>query len=99
MCNSTHQNVLSDVDYLVNRARQYSKSDPYASKAWLITAKSLFPTSFVIQVRLGSTSMLSMLHIEDLVQINLMSSVEHHRVLFLDQFICNMHKLFAILSY
>ncbi|XP_025115173.1 integrator complex subunit 10-like isoform X3 [Pomacea canaliculata] len=40
---------LSDVDYLVMRARQYSKTDQYAAKAWLITAKSLFPTSFVIQ--------------------------------------------------
>ncbi|KAL8594282.1 hypothetical protein ACOMHN_000984 [Nucella lapillus] len=40
---------LSDVEYLVLRARKYAKTDPYASKAWLITAKSLFPTSFVIQ--------------------------------------------------
>ncbi|KAK7114581.1 integrator complex subunit 10-like [Littorina saxatilis] len=40
---------LSDVDYLVMRARQYAKTDQYASKAWLITAKSLFPSSFVIQ--------------------------------------------------
>ena len=43
---------LSDVDYMVMRARQYSKSDPHSSKAWLITAKSLFPSSFVIQVRI-----------------------------------------------
>lgn len=45
---------LSDVDYLVMRARQYSKTDQYAAKAWLITAKSLFPTSFVIQVKFAS---------------------------------------------
>jgi len=40
---------LSDVDWLVMRARSFPKSDPYSTKAWLITAKSLFPGSFVIQ--------------------------------------------------
>ncbi|GFS16131.1 integrator complex subunit 10 [Elysia marginata] len=40
---------LSDVDWLVMRARSFPKTDPYSAKAWLITAKSLFPQSFVIQ--------------------------------------------------
>ncbi|KAK3709782.1 hypothetical protein RRG08_028815 [Elysia crispata] len=31
------------------RARSFPKTDPYSAKAWLITAKSLFPQSFVIQ--------------------------------------------------
>lgn len=40
---------FSDVDWLVMRARSFPKTDPYSAKAWLITAKSLFPQSFVIQ--------------------------------------------------
>ena len=52
MATAGTMDFLSDVDYMVMRARQYSKSDPHASKAWLITAKSLFPSSFVIQVRI-----------------------------------------------
>ncbi|BFZ12741.1 hypothetical protein BsWGS_15780 [Bradybaena similaris] len=40
---------LSDVDWLVMRARNFPKTDPYSAKAWLITAKSLYPQSFVIQ--------------------------------------------------
>ncbi|CAG5126669.1 unnamed protein product [Candidula unifasciata] len=40
---------LSDVDWLVMRARSFPKNDPYSAKAWLITAKSLYPQSFVIQ--------------------------------------------------
>ncbi|KAH9507713.1 Integrator complex subunit 10 [Bulinus truncatus] len=40
---------LSDIDWLVMRARSFPKSDPFSAKAWLITAKSLYPQSFVIQ--------------------------------------------------
>jgi hypothetical protein len=28
-----------------------NKGDPYAAKAWMITARSLFPNNFSIQVR------------------------------------------------
>ncbi|XP_076449243.1 integrator complex subunit 10-like [Babylonia areolata] len=49
MATAGNMEGMSDVDYLVLRARKYAKTDPYASKAWLITAKSLFPSSFVIQ--------------------------------------------------
>ncbi|CAL1538493.1 unnamed protein product [Lymnaea stagnalis] len=46
---SAVQQDLSDVDWLVMRARSFPKSDPYSTKAWLITAKSLYPESFVFQ--------------------------------------------------
>ncbi|CAH1796268.1 unnamed protein product, partial [Owenia fusiformis] len=35
--------------WLVNRARQCLTTDPYASKAWLLTARTLFPKNFSIQ--------------------------------------------------
>lgn len=40
---------LSDEDWLVSRARLSFKSDPYAAKAWMLTARTLFPNSFNIQ--------------------------------------------------
>ena len=40
----------TDEAWLVWRARQCLKTDPYATKAWLITAKTLFPRNFNIQV-------------------------------------------------
>ena len=40
----------TDEGWLVWRARQCLKTDPYATKAWLITAKTLFPRNFNIQV-------------------------------------------------
>ncbi|XP_048236906.1 integrator complex subunit 10-like isoform X1 [Haliotis rufescens] len=40
---------LSDVEWLVMRARGFSKTDIFAAKAWLITARSLFPRCFLIQ--------------------------------------------------
>ncbi|WAR06027.1 INT10-like protein, partial [Mya arenaria] len=36
-------------DWLVMRARGCFKTDPYAAKAWMLTAQSLFPHSFNIQ--------------------------------------------------
>jgi len=49
MASAVSESDLSDVDWLVMRARSFPKTDPYSTKAWLITAKSLFPGSFVIQ--------------------------------------------------
>ncbi|XP_005110561.1 integrator complex subunit 10 [Aplysia californica] len=49
MASAVNETELSDVDWLVMRARSFPKTDPYSAKAWLITAKSLFPQSFVIQ--------------------------------------------------
>lgn len=41
--------VLSDEDYLVLRAKDALKTDPFAAKAWMITAKTLFPNNFAVQ--------------------------------------------------
>lgn len=42
---------ISDEEWLVSRARQCVKCDIYAAKSWMITARSLFPSNFTIQVR------------------------------------------------
>ncbi|XP_064651170.1 integrator complex subunit 10-like [Lineus longissimus] len=47
--NSTMTNALPDEEWLVLRARQSLKTDPYAAKAWLITARTLYPLNFSIQ--------------------------------------------------
>ena len=49
--------TMADVDcstqWLVERARQSLKeSNPYEAKAWLITAKTLYPKDFGVQVSL-----------------------------------------------
>jgi integrator complex subunit 10 len=44
--------TISDEDYLVLRAKDSLKSDPFAAKAWMITAKTLFPDNFAVQVRI-----------------------------------------------
>ncbi|KAF4522951.1 hypothetical protein B566_EDAN009541 [Ephemera danica] len=41
--------MLSDEEYLVFRAREILKQDPYAARAWMLTAKCLFPQNFNIQ--------------------------------------------------
>ncbi|XP_017565232.1 integrator complex subunit 10 isoform X2 [Pygocentrus nattereri] len=38
-----------DCDFLVKRARELVTEDPWAAKAWLITARTLYPTDFGIQ--------------------------------------------------
>ncbi|KAJ4445283.1 integrator complex subunit 10 isoform X1 [Periplaneta americana] len=42
-------NTVSDEEYLVLRAKDALKSDPFAAKAWMITAKTLFPNNFAVQ--------------------------------------------------
>ncbi|GLV38018.1 Integrator 10 [Carabus blaptoides fortunei] len=42
-------NGLSDQDYLVLRAKNALKTDPVTAKAWMITAKTLYPTNFAVQ--------------------------------------------------
>ena len=45
--------VDSSTQWLVERARQSLKeNNPYEAKAWLITAKTLYPKDFGVQVRL-----------------------------------------------
>jgi hypothetical protein len=42
---------LTDQEYLVARARQAAAGDEeWTAKAWMLTAKSLFPDNFGIQV-------------------------------------------------
>lgn len=39
-----------DCEFLVKRARELVSEDPWAAKAWLITARTLYPADFNIQV-------------------------------------------------
>lgn len=48
-------NTMSKEDYLLLRAKEAMSSDIYAAKSWLITAKSLFPHSAKVQVRIMPT--------------------------------------------
>lgn len=43
-----------DCEFLVKRARELVPQDPYAAKAWLITARTLYPTDFNIQVMINT---------------------------------------------
>lgn len=43
---------FSDEEWLVLRAQSCIKTDAYAAKAWMITARSLFPQNFNIQVNI-----------------------------------------------
>ncbi|KAG1678128.1 Integrator complex subunit 10 [Nymphon striatum] len=45
----SNRNLTSDEDYLVNCAINKETVDSYAAKAWLLTAKTMFPKSFRIQ--------------------------------------------------
>lgn len=42
-------NVLTEEQYLISKAKTTQTCDPYASKAWIITAKTLFPNDFGVQ--------------------------------------------------
>lgn len=49
----TMADVDSSTQWLVERARQSLKeNNPYEAKAWLITAKTLYPKDFGVQVSL-----------------------------------------------
>ncbi|XP_028043164.1 integrator complex subunit 10 [Bombyx mandarina] len=41
--------ILSDEDFIIAKAKDAQKSDIFAAKAWMLTAKTLFPTNFKIQ--------------------------------------------------
>lgn len=43
-------NDLTDEQYVVKRAKMELKLDPYSAKAWMITAKTLYPHNFSVQV-------------------------------------------------
>lgn len=40
---------LSDEDYIIRRAKDAQKVNIHSAKAWMLTAKTLFPTNFKIQ--------------------------------------------------
>lgn len=42
---------VSDEEYLVLRAKNALKKDAMTAKAWMITAKTLYPNNFGVQVR------------------------------------------------
>jgi integrator complex subunit 10 len=44
--------TISDEEYLVLRAKDALKTDAFAAKAWMVTAKTLFPNNFAVQVRI-----------------------------------------------
>ncbi|KAK3927358.1 Integrator complex subunit 10 [Frankliniella fusca] len=46
---SNEAHGLSDEDYLVLRAKQAFMVDPHAAKAWMLTAKTLYPNNFAVQ--------------------------------------------------
>ncbi|XP_060526875.1 integrator complex subunit 10 [Cylas formicarius] len=39
----------SDEEYVIQRAKDALKIDPYAAKAWMLTAKTLYPNNFSVQ--------------------------------------------------
>uniref|UniRef100_A0A8C7D8X5 Integrator complex subunit 10 n=1 Tax=Oncorhynchus kisutch TaxID=8019 RepID=A0A8C7D8X5_ONCKI len=46
---SSNMSAQKDCEFLVKRARDLVSEDPCAAKAWLITARTLYPTDFNIQ--------------------------------------------------
>ncbi|KAL5019854.1 hypothetical protein ScPMuIL_002746 [Solemya velum] len=49
MASAVVMDNVSDEEWLVMRSRACIKSDPFAAKAWMITARTLFPGNFTIQ--------------------------------------------------
>lgn len=45
--------VESGEQYLIANAKKTQSSDAFASKAWIITAKTLYPNDFGVQVRVS----------------------------------------------
>ncbi|GBP73857.1 Integrator complex subunit 10 [Eumeta japonica] len=41
--------IISDEEYMIMRAKELQTYDIYSAKAWMLTAKTLFPTNFKIQ--------------------------------------------------
>lgn len=53
-CILEQMSAQGDCEFLVKRARELVPQDPYAAKAWLITARTLYPTDFNIQYEMYS---------------------------------------------
>lgn len=41
---------ISDEEYVIEKAKNAFKNNPAAAKAWMITAKTLYPNNFGVQV-------------------------------------------------
>lgn len=41
---------ISNEDYVIQRAKLALKSDPLSAKAWMLTARTLYPNNFGVQV-------------------------------------------------
>lgn len=41
----------SEEEYVIKKAKLTHTSDPFAAKAWILTAKTLYPNNFDVQVR------------------------------------------------
>lgn len=46
---SLHNQDLSDEEYIIMKAKEVQNSDPFAAKAWMLTAQTLYPTNFTVQ--------------------------------------------------
>lgn len=44
--------TLSDEEYVIQRAKNALTTDPISAKAWMITAKTLYPNNFGVQVKI-----------------------------------------------
>lgn len=44
-------NNVSDEEYVIQKAKSALKHDQLAAKAWMITAKTLYPNNFGVQVK------------------------------------------------
>lgn len=42
--------LTSEENYIITQAQKVRATDPCAAKAWIITAKTLFPNNFNVQV-------------------------------------------------
>lgn len=42
--------VITEENYLINKAKMAQATDPYTAKAWILAAKTLYPNNFGVQV-------------------------------------------------
>lgn len=55
---AVQENQLTDEEYVIHRAKCSQQLDEATAKAWMITAKTLFPRNFAVQVRLYNHKLL-----------------------------------------
>lgn len=42
--------LISEENYIIAQAKKARETDPYTAKAWILTAKTLYPNNFHVQV-------------------------------------------------